>query len=401
MSSHPPLRGRPRLPAPLLALPPALALALTLAACENTAGNCELTAECSGSPGIPTATCDPEKSDTTVPDTCGIFASPTASPGGDGTSASPFSTLAEAIEAAEKSGTRTVYACAGTFPETVTLPGDFLLHAGLDCEKGWSFDPAARTTLAPPAGIPLTIEATAGDPTRATNLAVQAPPGAAPDPPSENPLSGGSSIAALALPGAKVELVRCDLTAADGAPGATRPRPAGPPPPPATLARTPVSSPASAAKAPLTPARTPPAAAAEETEANKPHPTATPESPASPPPTEALSALARPTTPPVPPAWTASPAPLAPPAQAPSRLPLSSTHPGKAPPAPKESLAASEAEAAEAAAARPATPALAAPEVEAAAQAAAAASPEPAAAQAAAASPSSAPAPTSLSTSAR
>lgn len=199
---------------------------LVAAGCENTAGDCQLTAECTGAPGQTTttttsapATCVPGEGAGPLADTCGLFVSASAEPGGDGSQARPFSTLAAAIEAAKDRPERRVYACAETFAEAVVLPAELTLHGGLDCANGWAFDADARTTIAPTAGIPVTFAP--GKKTRVENVEIVAPPGAPPDPASANPLSGGSSIAALAQPGSTVELVRCDLEAGDGAPGAS------------------------------------------------------------------------------------------------------------------------------------------------------------------------------------
>lgn len=196
--------------------------------CENTAGQCELTAECTGAPGVVPGACDPNIADGPIPDTCGTFVSASASPGeADGSPARPFTTFEQAIEAAASSGARVVYACAETFTEAVVLPADFVVYGGLDCKNGWILGQEARTTIAPDAGVPITFEA--GETIHVENVQALAPDGAPPDPASENPLSGGSSIAAIARPGSKVELLRCDLVAGDGAPGTTiAPDPPGP-----------------------------------------------------------------------------------------------------------------------------------------------------------------------------
>ncbi len=198
------------------ALPLLAALSWAVGAgCENTAGDCELTAECAGAPGS-TASCDPSKT-SAVADTCGAFVSATAEAGGDGTRAKPFATFAEAVALATKNGTRRVYACSETFAEAVELPGETALYGGLDCAKGWAFSTKGRTTLAPASGVPITFDA--GATIHVENVHAKAPDGAPPDDAIENPRSGGSSIAAVALPSSDVELLRCELEAGKGADG--------------------------------------------------------------------------------------------------------------------------------------------------------------------------------------
>lgn len=190
------------------------------AACENTAGQCELTAECTGAPGVVPGACDPNIADGPIPETCGTFASASAdAAAGNGSPSQPYSTLEQAIDAAKQTSARVVYACAETFTENVVLPADFILYGGLDCKNGWALAPEARTTVAPAADIPLTFEA--GETIHVENVLALAPDGAPADAASEATLSGGSSIAALALSGSKVDLLRCDLVAGNGAPGAT------------------------------------------------------------------------------------------------------------------------------------------------------------------------------------
>ena len=199
------------------------------AGCENTAGDCELTAECTGAPGT-TASCDPSKVTGPVADTCGVFVSASAKPGGDGTRAKPLATFATAVDSAKKSGARRVYACAETFAEAVSLPAEFTVYGGLDCAKSWASSTKGRTTLAPPSGVPITFGA--GATTRVENVRATAPNGAAPGSDPANPRSGGPSIAAIALPESDVELVRCELEAGAGADGiaADEETPLGPAP---------------------------------------------------------------------------------------------------------------------------------------------------------------------------
>lgn len=192
-------------------------------ACENTAGQCELTAECTGAPGINPGDCDPNASEGPIPETCGTFARADADPDiSDGSPDRPFTTLTKAVQVAVDSGAHIVYACTGTFVENVALPPDFIVYGGLDCENQWAPDPDARTTIAPATGIAVTFQP--GGKTTVQNIRAEAPDGSPADPGNVAP-SGGSSIAALAEQGATVELERCDFVAGAGAPGASIPTP--------------------------------------------------------------------------------------------------------------------------------------------------------------------------------
>lgn len=186
------------------------------AGCENTAGDCELTAECTGAPGG-AASCEPAKAKGAVAETCGVFVKASAAAGGDGTRGKPFATIAEALAAVKDVTEPRIYACAETFAEAAVLPGGVTLYGGLDCAKDWVYSEAGRTVIAPGAGIPLTFEA--GATTHVENVRAEAPDAAAPTGEGQNGRSGEPSIAALAEPSSKVDLVRCELTAGAGAGG--------------------------------------------------------------------------------------------------------------------------------------------------------------------------------------
>jgi len=205
-------RGRVWAALPLLALG-SWALG---AGCENTAGDCELTAECSGGAGGPSS-CEPAKARGTVPDSCGAFVSASAKPGGDGSRQAPFRTIEEALSAVKGASEPRVYVCAESFAEEVVLPGGTALYGGLDCANNWSYSEAGRTAIEPVSGIPLTLSA--GKATHVENIRATAPNGAAPTEVGDDGSSGGASIAAVAEPSSVVDLVRCELTAGDGADG--------------------------------------------------------------------------------------------------------------------------------------------------------------------------------------
>jgi hypothetical protein len=145
-------------------------------------------------------------------DGCGVFVS--SSLGDDdnpGTRALPARTLARAIVIAQK-GPMRVYACAEPFLESVEIPGGVELWGGLDCAEDWGYIGAAkRTTIAPGADmIPLRFLDGVG---KAIAADVSAHAASATEP-------SGSSIGALVMPNASVEILRSELITGDGAAGA-------------------------------------------------------------------------------------------------------------------------------------------------------------------------------------
>lgn len=172
--------------------------------CAAEADACELSNTCDR--------CDPFTSPEAIEDDCGFFVS--ASGGDDaldGTKERPVRTLARAIELAAQR-TRHVYACAEEFKEALVLPSGVTLVGGLDCERGFRARTGAeRTTItAAPGAIGVIVapgEMTSG----LENVTVRAGSALA---------TGGSSIAVLALPGARLAMARADLIPGDGASGA-------------------------------------------------------------------------------------------------------------------------------------------------------------------------------------
>jgi hypothetical protein len=167
----------------------------------------------------PDETCVPRDSTGAVDDTCGVFVSASrAGSAGTGTKAEPFLSLQEAINEAQENKTGRVYACAGDgeeFSEVVEVPGGVTLYGGLDCNNGWIWaGEATKTVLTAGEGmIPLTMGGQSGT-VRIEDLHVVARPTA-----QQHDGAGGSSIAAVAH-SAAVQLVRCELEAGGGAPGA-------------------------------------------------------------------------------------------------------------------------------------------------------------------------------------
>lgn len=99
--------------------------------------------------------CDPNESPTS-----GIFVSPAAAPGGDGSAALPFSTIKAALDAAA-GNVATVYLDQGTYPEPVDFAAK---HAGIVVRGGFtrtgsvwkrdcSADARAKTVIASPAAV--------------------------------------------------------------------------------------------------------------------------------------------------------------------------------------------------------------------------------------------------------
>lgn len=145
-------------------------------------------------------------------DRCGVFVSSSAGKDdGPGTRAQPVQSIERAISLAQ-AGAKRVYACAEVFVEPVVLPAGVELWGGLDCAKGWSYLGGARkTAIAPgPNGIPLRVEAGGG---RSVVADVRAEA-------ADATVPSGSSIAAMVMPGAAVEILRSELLAGDGARGA-------------------------------------------------------------------------------------------------------------------------------------------------------------------------------------
>ncbi|WP_199789598.1 hypothetical protein [Sorangium cellulosum] len=157
---------------------------------------------------------------------CGVFVSEQGDDKHPGTKDAPVKTLQHAIGLAAsgrgdgKPPTRRVYACGGTFKETITLPSGVDLWGSRRCEAGgdwsyrWSFEgPAHSTTISPPAEIPLRV--LQGQETSTIfGVRMVAADASAKD--------GKSSIAMILGPGAKAKVVSSEIVAGhgkDGEPG--------------------------------------------------------------------------------------------------------------------------------------------------------------------------------------
>lgn len=195
--------------------------------CSNEAEKCERLGTCSppssGSGGGGTSTCVPSKNALPVSDSCGIFVSTSlGDDGGDGSKSDPVRTLAKAIDLAVQGGT-SVYACAETFAEAVTVPAGMLFFGGLACSTDWRYAAGEKTTVeAPSDGIGLRLAGGGTGTTRVEDVLVKA---------ADATVPGGSSIAGLIEEGVSAEFARCEFEAGngrDGAKGETPMDPVGP-----------------------------------------------------------------------------------------------------------------------------------------------------------------------------
>lgn len=184
--------------------------------CSNEAEKCERLGTCSppssGSGGGGTSTCVPSKNALPVSDSCGIFVSTSlGDDGGDGSKSNPVRTLAKAIDLAVQGGT-SVYACAETFAEAVTVPAGMLFFGGLACSTDWRYAAGEKTTVeAPSDGIGLRLAGGGTGTTRVEDVLVKA---------ADATVPGGSSIAGLIEEGVSAEFARCEFEAGNGRDGA-------------------------------------------------------------------------------------------------------------------------------------------------------------------------------------
>jgi hypothetical protein len=162
-----------------------------------------------GPDGGDAGTCSgsPSSNPSVLSDDCGVFVALWATTRPGRHQASPYQTLARAIEAAGEKGAPRVFACGGTYAESVVIPGGLELYGSLACPNG-SWAPGGEKTVI------------AGFRTRSR-------PGSRAEGRSSwrgsrswHPsakVAGGSSIAVLAEPTSVAELRGCELTAGDGA----------------------------------------------------------------------------------------------------------------------------------------------------------------------------------------
>ncbi|WP_394847442.1 hypothetical protein [Pendulispora brunnea] len=154
---------------------------------------------------------DPGQSTPCIDDKVAIFVAPSSANGNDsnpGTRAQPVATLTRALEKAAASKPR-VYVCKGDYTDNVNVTASRGIFGGFSCTD-WSVNAAANpVTVAPSAGVPLTVHA--NDVTIA-DIAFNAPPGSA--------ATTTSSIAAIVENALRIVLSRLTLTASDAINGA-------------------------------------------------------------------------------------------------------------------------------------------------------------------------------------
>ncbi|AUX29207.1 MULTISPECIES: hypothetical protein [Sorangium] len=187
--------------------------------CENTYTDCSSGAGGAGGDASPTCDADPTQDASTVTEDCAVFASASAKPGGDGTRAKPYASLAEAI--ANANGKRVLACASGAFAESVTIEAGVEVIGGFDCGARWTWSKTARSEIEAPADeIALTLaEGASGAKVR--SFAVRAASATVP---------GGSSIG-VAVADVEAELAQVDVTAGDGMDGAKGETPMGAPQP--------------------------------------------------------------------------------------------------------------------------------------------------------------------------
>ncbi|WP_437950984.1 hypothetical protein WME98_09405 [Sorangium sp. So ce296] len=123
----------------------AVLLALASMGC-GTADRCDGGAGC-GEAAPTEADCIEALAAHRAVDGCGVFAISSASvESGDGTMASPVSSLARAIELA-RGGRRRVFACNRVYREILTIPSGIDIHGGFDCDSGWQYDAVWSRTV--------------------------------------------------------------------------------------------------------------------------------------------------------------------------------------------------------------------------------------------------------------
>jgi hypothetical protein len=200
---------------------------VSLEGCFHPENDCEKLQNCAPEPtggggsgtggtgGAPPE-CIPGVASAPVDDTCGVFVSAAGKDTNEGKKSTPKKTLAGALAAANGAP---VYVCVDGLNEAVSLTEDATVYGGLDCAKGWTYVGLnAKTPWTAGAGeIPLRIAS--GARAKLEDVAITAADATTP---------GGSSIAVLAEVGTQLGLARCNVSAGNGAEGATGDTPMDP-----------------------------------------------------------------------------------------------------------------------------------------------------------------------------
>lgn len=159
-----------------------------------------------GGGGVPVDPCAPTD-DIVIEPTCGIFVNASAAKGGDGSQATPFNTIADALAAANDRNFR-IYVC-GDITEAATVPAGRAIHGDLTCTGDWQWDLMQRTEWdASPGEVPLRTQGGA-TPTVITGFAIAS---------RDAILPGISSIAVLAE-GGTLDLARTSISAGNATGG--------------------------------------------------------------------------------------------------------------------------------------------------------------------------------------
>jgi hypothetical protein len=189
-------------------------------ACANTVEDCALIGELcpgqtpqasssSGTGGVGGGSlCDlhPKDNPAAITEECGVFVKPAVA-AGEGTRQSPLGTVQAAVAKAAELSKKRVYACIGTFTETVSVPAGMTLFGGLDCAKAWEATDQRSTLKGTADKIPLTLQGDGKSETRIEAWNIEAIDATA---------AGGSSIAAIAQDSAVVHFESSSLTAGRG-----------------------------------------------------------------------------------------------------------------------------------------------------------------------------------------
>jgi hypothetical protein len=138
----------------------------------------------------------------------GVFVSPHGDDAARGSIHEPVLTLGRAVEVAT-TAKLPVYVCNGTYRENLAIKTPVSIHGGYDCSRDW-LRTKDHAVVESGAGLPLAIDSVQGK-VLIDRIAFRALAGTAP---------GQSSQAAGIINTSDVTLVRVELQAGDGAPGA-------------------------------------------------------------------------------------------------------------------------------------------------------------------------------------
>jgi hypothetical protein len=144
---------------------------------------------------------------TSVLDPSAIYVAPTGSDTAVGSPTAPLATVKAGIALAT-ARKKTLYLCAATYAESVTITSQISIDGGVDCTNGWAWT-TNSATLAPQSGIPLTINAGSA-PVQIAHVAAKA---------ADNYSPSASSIAAFVSKSTTVVLEYVQLTAGNAGDG--------------------------------------------------------------------------------------------------------------------------------------------------------------------------------------